>query len=148
MNPPLVIGYGNTLRADDAAGVLAAQQVRDTISGVDVIITHDIHPEIAESLSHRDLVIFLDAAAGTEEVVCSTLDLSSPVPPVDSHLFSPSQVLALCKSLYGTLPRAVYLVAIPAFDFSFTERLSPATKTAIDESVKLVKRILDERQEA
>ncbi len=143
MIPPLVIGYGNTLRGDDAAGVVAAQRVRETIPEVDVLIVHDIQPEIAESLSHRHLVIFLDAAAGTDELVCTSIGNTVPVPPVDSHLFSPSQLLALCNSLYGTVPEHVYLVGIPATDFSFTERVSAATQAAIDQSVTVVRRLVD-----
>ncbi len=142
MMPPLVIGYGNTLRGDDAAGVIAAQRVQETMPDVDVLITHDIQPEIAESISHRQLVIFLDAAAGTEELVCTAIGDSVPVPPVESHLFSPSQLLALCSSLYRNVPRSVYLIGIPASDFSFSDSVSPATQVAIDECVSLVRRLV------
>ncbi len=143
MTPPLVIGYGNTLRGDDAAGVIAAQRIRDAMPGVDVLITHDIQPEIAEAISYRSMVIFLDAAAGIQELVCTQIDVSAPVPPIESHLFSPSQLLALCKTLYGTVPTQVHLIGIPAREFGFAERLTPETEAAIDECVARVRQLLD-----
>ena len=143
MIPPLIIGYGNTLRGDDGAGVIAAQRVRETIPGVDVLIVHDIQPEVAESLTPRQLVIFLDAAAGTESLVCTTIDASAPVPPVESHLFSPPQLLVLCKSLYGVIPESVYLIGIPASNFAYSEELSPPTAHSIDECVALVRKLIE-----
>ena len=144
MIPPLVVGYGNTLRGDDAAGVIAAELVRERLPGVDVVVVHDIQPELAEALTRRPLVIFLDAAEGIEELVCATIDTSAPVPPVQSHLFSPSQILALCSSLYGSIPPKVYIVGIPAHDFSYAQEISALTAVAIEESVDVVGKLIEE----
>lgn len=145
MIPPLVVGYGNTLRGDDAAGVIAAELIRERLPAIDVIVVHDIQPELAEALLQRPLVIFLDAAEGIERIVCTSLDASAPVPPVESHLFSPSQIIALCGSLYGSVPQKVFLIGIPAYDFSYAEEISELTATAIEESVEVVCRLIRER---
>ncbi len=144
MTPPLVIGYGNTLRGDDGAGASAALRVQEEIPDVDVLILHDLQPEVAESLTHRRLVIFLDAAAGAERLLCEPLEASSDVPPVESHLFSPAQLLVLCKTVYGTIPESVYLIGIPASDFSYREGLSPQTASLIDGAVALVRQLLND----
>jgi hydrogenase maturation protease len=143
MIPPLVIGYGNTLRGDDGAGVAAALRVREVVPHVDVLVVHELQPELVETLSQRRCVIFLDAVTGADALVCTPLDSSSSPSPVDSHLFTPAQLIALSRSLYGRAPKSVFLVGIPASDFSYTEGISPASRKYIEECVETVRRLAD-----
>ena len=61
----LVIGYGNTLRGDDAVGQVVARALAGeaAIEGVEVIACHQLMPELAECIDAADLVVFIDAAA-------------------------------------------------------------------------------------
>src|SRR5579884_2097858 len=57
MPHPLVIGYGNPLREDDAVGLRAAELVD---SGA--YRCHQLTPELASVVADASMVIFLDAA--------------------------------------------------------------------------------------
>jgi len=63
-----VVGVGNELRGEDGAGphvALAIQQSR--LRGVRVLITQQLAPELAESVSQAEEVIFVDAVVGGAE---------------------------------------------------------------------------------
>ena len=63
----LVIGYGNPLRGDDGFGGLAAGYVeKRQIPGLEVIVFHQLNPELAAVASNSSHAIFLDAVAGDE----------------------------------------------------------------------------------
>jgi hydrogenase maturation protease len=143
MSVPLVIGYGNTLRGDDGAGVRAAELVRDRVEGVDVLTIHELQPDLAETVAGRDTVIFLDADAGAGTLVCVRLEPGTATEePLRSHLLTPPQVLALCRILYGRAPGEAWLVGIPAEDFAFRETLSGRTAASLDACIVLVDGLL------
>jgi hydrogenase maturation protease len=124
----LVIGYGNPLRGDDGFGGLAASYVEERqIPGVEVIISHQLNPEMATSLSNSSHAIFLDAAASiptcaTKAPVGGPGDdepgtlRATPVEHCDlsssgMHHFEPSSLLALSQALYGQAPPATLITA-------------------------------------
>jgi hydrogenase maturation protease len=110
----LVIGYGNPLRGDDGFGSLAASYVEERqILGVEVIISHQLNPEMADPLSNSSHAIFLDAAIGEEPGTLRATpvehrDLSSSS---GMHHFEPGNLLALAKAIYGRAPRATLITA-------------------------------------
>src|SRR5690242_2835552 len=58
----VVIGYGNDIRGDDAAGPLAARAVAAWgAPGVRALAAHQLTPELAEALAAAELAIFVDA---------------------------------------------------------------------------------------
>src|SRR4029079_16715395 len=61
----LIIGYGNRLRGDDAAGYLAAESLRTLLIApdIEILAVHQLTPELAEPIAVAGRVIFLDAAA-------------------------------------------------------------------------------------
>ena len=62
----VVIGYGNPLRGDDAIGWKAAEALRDVYEddmAVEVFASHQLNPEMAESVAEAGMVIFIDAVA-------------------------------------------------------------------------------------
>ena len=64
----VVIGYGNPLRGDDAIGWKAAEALRDVYeddTAVEVFASHQLNPEMAESVAEAGMVIFIDAVADT-----------------------------------------------------------------------------------
>ena len=62
----LIVGFGNSLRGDDAIGEIVAQAFSGeaAIDGANVVICLQLTPELAEHLAVVDLVVFIDAAAG------------------------------------------------------------------------------------
>jgi hydrogenase maturation protease len=109
----LVIGYGNPLRGDDGFGALAAGYVeKRQIPGVEVIVSHQLNPELAALLSISSHAIFLDAVAGDQP---GTLR-ATPVEHCDlsssgMHHFEPGSLLALSQAIYGQAPPATLITA-------------------------------------
>ena len=60
----LVIGYGNPLRGDDGIGRVIAEHIAETLrpEAIDVVVAHQLTPELTEPISRSGLVIFVDAA--------------------------------------------------------------------------------------
>ncbi len=135
MSDVLIIGYGNTLRGDDAAGVRAAESIRERAAGVEVLVVHELQPELAETIACRQLVIFVDASEKTTSLSRQPLSPSADAPAIRSHHFSPGQLLALSRTLYGSSPSAAWLFEIPACSFNFGDGLSEKTAAATEECV-------------
>jgi hydrogenase maturation protease len=137
MSGSLVIGYGNTLRSDDGAGVRAAELIRDAVPDVDVLVVPQLLPELAEPIARHRHVVFLDASARADCHVLQVLRVDPETPssaPV-THAASPQQLLQLARMVYGAAPERAVLVTIPAFSFELGETLSPLTARRVVESV-------------
>jgi hydrogenase maturation protease len=58
----LIIGYGNSLRSDDAAGIKVAETIATwQLPHVRSLAVHQLTPELAAELAAVELVIFVDA---------------------------------------------------------------------------------------
>ena len=132
----LVIGYGNTLRADDGAGPRVAARVSAwCLPGLTAIGVHQLTPELAEPLADAELAIFVDArladaGAGVEIV---------PLEPsrsggMNGHTSDPRSLLALAQAISGRHPRA-WLVTLPAADLAMGERLSPGAERGVEDAL-------------
>jgi hydrogenase maturation protease len=124
----LVVGIGNTLRADDGVGVrvvesLSPQQDAETLT------VHQLTPELAEPLSRANRVLFIDADAANDAVRLAPLRPSEAGAQL-GHALSPEQLLGWTTFERGACPRA-WLLSVPARSFQFGERLSPETESAL-----------------
>lgn len=64
----LVIGSGNTLRNDDAAGQIVADRVATwKLPNLQSLAVHQLTPELAEYLANCDTVIFVDAVISSKQ---------------------------------------------------------------------------------
>lgn len=136
MNRTLIIGYGNTLRGDDAAGVAAATLLAPKAEGCDVLILQAPAPELAETLAHYETVIFMDASTGAGNVAVRNLSDAAESPAGGSHALDPGTLVSMCRHLFETSPRRCWLVEIPASDFSLREGLSAETSAAVREAAR------------
>jgi hydrogenase maturation protease len=134
----LVIGYGNTLRGDDGAGVCAAEGAARRFPGVDVMTVHELQPELAETISRYTDVIFLDAALEGSGIRTDVIEPATDPRPDGSHANSPGTLLSLCRSLYGRVPNRSLLIAIPGRTFDFSEQLSPFTEIMVEQAIEEV----------
>lgn len=141
----LIVAYGNPLRCDDGLAWHAADELEHKFpsSEVEIVCTHQLAPEMAETVSRFSAVIFVDAAAADMDgkvqpgqVVCE--EVSQPAEQVHfSHHLSPAAVVALAKRIYGASLRA-FSVTLTGECFDHGESLSPVVAVAIP---KLVGRI-------
>jgi hydrogenase maturation protease len=143
----VVIGYGNPLRGDDAIGWKAAEALRDVYEddgAVEVFASHQLNPEMAESVAEAGMVIFIDAVAdklGAGKIACESVhpaDHSSAF----SHQLDPPTLLASAIDLYGSCPRAAVIgVGIQSCDLGHD--LSREVKAALPRVVAEVKQMIE-----
>ena len=131
----LVIGYGNTLRSDDAAGPLVAERIEELgLPGVRALARPQLAPELAPELAEALTVVFVDATADPAcavELERITPDVSGAV---GSHAVSPRALLALTEELYGHAP-AAWLLKVPAENFGHGEGLSELARRGVGAAV-------------
>lgn len=147
-DPPrvLVIGYGNTLRGDDGLGRRAAEALarRPLPAGVEVLTCHQLTVELAETISHADLVLLIDAANGDQPgtIVCEPVDrVDAPVGPI-LHYLEPPALLACVEALYNAAPRTL-LWTVTARSFDYAETLSPEVERALPALLRQVEACIE-----
>lgn len=134
----LIVAFGNPMRCDDGLARHAADQLEGKYSSeeVEILRMHQLAPELAETISHCEVVIFVDAAsadaAGNSPPgeVCNAEISSSESAPRFSHQLSPSAVVSLVRSLYGAKPYAVS-VTLTGQCFDHGESLSAVVTAAL-----------------
>ena len=140
----LVIGYGNLLREDDAAGPLVAGQVEALgLPGVRTLSGHQLLPEMAEEIATALAVVFVDADATRAGEV--RLQPLSPDPSAQlmTHAPGPAKLLALAREVCGEAPPA-WLLTIPARSFGYADTPTPAVQQGIGEAVCTIRMLAAE----
>ncbi|ABB58584.1 hydrogenase maturation protease [Synechococcus elongatus] len=139
----LVIGYGNALRSDDGAGIAVAEAIaRWPGTTFRAIACHQVLPELAAELATVPTVIFVDAypaadcTDGGVEMRRLSPDIEASM--LSPHDLTPAALLGLCERLYGHCPTA-YWVLIPGHDWHFSEQLSPATQSGVQQALWLIR---------
>ena len=111
---------------------------------------HQLAPELAESMSATQCVIFLDAATAEsddmkagqiriEQIRCDKGSGASGF----CHAFSPTNVLELAKQLYGASPQA-YVVSVIGANFSHGESLSTTVESCLPEFIARIEGLIRE----
>lgn len=150
----LVIGYGSTLRCDDGAGFLLVQQLQEeNLAGLHCITTHQLTPEFSAIIAQANEVIFVDTypcpdapdIAGNiyREIPADQL-MREPHRYIErrvTHGSSPENLIGMTWSLYAARPPAC-VVAIPGFNFSLGEDVSPVTRNKMAEAREFILRKL------
>ena len=135
MPATLIIGYGNSLRGDDAFGWLAARRLQHLVrdAGIEILAVHQLTPELMEPLSMVRRVIFLDAATGEEPGKLTTriVEAADVRTAAFTHFATPEALLAGALALYGQRPEAL-LVTVAGRDFSLGAQPSEPVKRALE----------------
>ncbi len=142
MKKVLVIGYGNTLRGDDAAGVRAAELIAERHPEIESLCLHQLMPELAEQIAECDTVVFLDADVNATQPNARLLTTSDSADQPRTHFLSPKSLLTLSQQLYRRVPAQSYSIGIPASSFGFSEHLSSRSASAVQECLAMVKNYL------
>jgi hydrogenase maturation protease len=122
----LIVAYGNPLRSDDGVGWVVAEELRRRLAlpEVEVLQLLQLLPEVAESLSHADTVIFVDASCDGEPGELRCRPVTPPPAKVQfTHQLSPAELLGLAGQLYGATPQA-FCVTLTGHCFEHGEELS------------------------
>ncbi len=164
----LVIGVGNPLRGDDAAGVLVARRLA-ALAGLaitaPIAIPVEIPVEIIEASGEGaalidcwagyDRVILIDAvqstgAAGQPGRVHRFDVVGQPLPSdffhYSTHAFSVAEAVELARVL-GLLPSVMVVIGITGESFAPGSLLSPAVEEAVASVTAEIARVLN-RQSA
>ena len=145
-NPILVIGYGNDLRGDDAAGQRAAAEIGTwRLPGVQVLTLHQLAPEVADSLASSARAIFLDAHPVADGSAVRVRRLRAAIgAPHIAHTCDPQALLDLAQTAFGHAPEA-WWITIPAADFAFGAPLSRLTEHGVADALTAVRPLLESR---
>jgi hydrogenase maturation protease len=144
----LVIGCGNPLRGDDAAGLRAAEAVAAwAIPGVRALAVHQLVPELAEQLAAADLAIFVDACVPAPSASIDALVEAHQLVPASGasalgHTGDPRALLGLAVAIYGRCPSA-WSIGIQAWSFAFGVGLSPAGERGLAAALRQIQDIVD-----
>jgi hydrogenase maturation protease len=141
----LIVGYGNALRGDDAIGEVVAKAFTNeaAIDGADVAICLQLTPEFAERLAVVDMVIFIDAAVGTQpgSIAITHVQRAPALTMGLVHHLNPEELLVLSSSLYGRSPDA-FLVAVGAGSLELGEGLSAPVAAAVPAVIAAVRQLV------
>ncbi|MFN0149364.1 MAG: hydrogenase maturation protease [bacterium] len=135
----LVIGAGNELRRDDAAGLETARRLVG-VAGVDVREARGDMTSLPELWDDTDRVVIVDAArsgapAGTVHRFDAT---STPLPATfgrgSTHALGVADAVEFARAL-GRLPATLIVYGIEGENFHAGEGLSAAVARAVDDAV-------------
>jgi len=149
----LIVAYGNPLRCDDGVAWHAAEALESRFSSseVEIVRLHQLAPEVAEAVRHRDLILFIDAACPTDvengmpgEIRVN--EIPQPATPKDdaaqfSHVYSPVKILNLASELYREGPKA-FVITVAGERFDHGDGLSDAVAAAVPTLVAKVVEIV------
>jgi hydrogenase maturation protease len=135
----LIIGYGNSLRGDDAFGWHVANRLVTVVpdDSVQVLAVHQLTPELAEPISEAALVVFIDASHEGEPGSWNCEEIADNVTSANSlaHHLTPASLLAYARTIFGVSPQAL-IIALAADSYDCCETLTPRAEAAVAEVLR------------
>ncbi|HEY8902058.1 MAG TPA: hydrogenase maturation protease [Chthoniobacterales bacterium] len=135
----LVIGYGNPLRGDDGFGWAVADRLAAELDGdesVRVLSVHQLTPELAETISEAEQVIFVDVSRDGNPGTWSVTEVvPAPEGPALGHQFEACGLLAAAREIYSACPPAL-LVSAVAESFDCQETLTSCIEAIVPDVVR------------
>jgi hydrogenase maturation protease len=134
----LVIGIGNPVRGDDAAGIEVARRIRTHASRRDVTVMELFGDQLAllDAWTGARTVYLVDAIhSGGKPGHVHRFDagepLDAPFHRPGTHTFSLADVIELSRAM-GRLPARLMGYGIEGASFGLGETMSPAVEAAVD----------------
>ncbi len=131
--PILVLAIGNPSRGDDALGPALAERLEALAPpGVEVMVDYQLQVEHSLDLVGREVVVFVDAGAGTP----APYELRE-APPAEtlahtSHALAPGAVLAAYRRVHGVDPPDAFVLCVRGESFELGEPLSAAAAAHLE----------------
>jgi hydrogenase maturation protease len=147
----LILGTGNTLRGDDAAGLHAARRLRGRVPASVAVVERE--GDLATALDvwkDHDAVVVIDAmrSGGRPGTIVRLRAHERPLPAVfarsSTHALGLAEVVELGRVM-NTLPASVIVYGIEGKSFELGEGLSSEVEPAVGEVVERVLRELPYR---
>jgi hydrogenase maturation protease len=139
----VAFALGNTIRADDGAGIALARGLASLVPGLEVIEAQELGPQHAEAISDAGGVLFLDASvAGRPGEVRASRVLPRQAREAILHALTPEEVLGLARALHGSVPPAG-LVTVSGREFAFGEGLSAEVEAALPRARDMARELAD-----
>ena len=143
----LVVGYGNPLRGDDAAGPRVAELLAadGRISGARIEARHQLTPELAADVAAARLVVLVDARENEGGVAgeIRVEQVADRRRPLGSHVVDASALVELAEQLYGHAPPVV-VISVSAERFDVGTDLSPAVASMLPLVVDTILAVVDD----
>jgi hydrogenase maturation protease len=148
----IVIGVGNALRGDDAAGVAVAERLRTRVpEGVGVVACDEEPSRLMEAWEGADRVVLVDSvSSGAESGTLHRFDADDDAIPArtfrsSTHAIGIAETIELARAL-GRLPRRVRVYGIEGAGFTTGAGLTTAVRSAVDFLVQDVLADLEEER--
>lgn len=145
---PLVIGYGNALRADDGVGPVVAEWLAadPRMAGVTVLARHQLTPDLAADIAGAAFVVLIDASSDLlpGEISVTAIEVEPSTAGASTHHVDPAVLVGLAAELYGRAPEAI-VVGVGAASTDGLDRLSAPVRAAVPRLVDAVVALVDER---
>jgi hydrogenase maturation protease len=142
-----ILCLGNELLADDAFGLVAAQELRRRFPQMDVVFTSDSGFHLLDYLAEIELLVVVDSIQtgsvppGTLYVLRSS-DMKSPAGP-SPHYVGLLETLQLAKELLLNVPKDVIILAVEAADcLTLGGKMHDAVESAVGLVADLVAEIV------
>ena len=142
----LLIGIGNSGRSDDGLGWAFVDRIRqDAVFGGRIEYRYQLQVEDAALISGLQRVIFVDSyrgelPGGFKLVRCEP----SSEYAFTTHVLPPGAVLALCRDLYGAVPRAETLI-IQGTSWELGIGMSPEAERRLADALQFFRRYWQEK---
>ncbi len=151
--PIWIVGYGNPLRGDDGVGqevATALLQQKGSVGGLasaTITCAHQLLPEMALDISRSRFAVFIDAAHDGRPGGSVSLQLLAEPPepgpgrPAAASCwedFTPANLLALSRCLFGTAPVAA-VVTVGVVALGLGTGLSPLVQAAVPRAAAAVR---------
>ena len=132
--PIVVIGVGNPLRADDAAGIAVVRRLRKR-AGLRVLEQSGEATALLDALRGARAALIVDAAAGGRPGSLRRLDAAAQALPqgllgCSTHGFGVAEGIELARAL-GALPPVCVVYAIEGAHFEAGAPMSRAVRAAV-----------------
>lgn len=147
-----MIGIGNRLRGDDAAGILVAEQLRPRVpEGIEVVSCDEEPSRLMEAWEGAESVLLVDTvSSGAPPGTLHSFDAGGEAVPArtfrsSTHAIGIADTIELARAL-GRLPGRVRVYGVEAGGFTTGAELTPAVESAVAFLVHDVLRDLEEER--
>jgi hydrogenase maturation protease len=137
MTRTVVIGIGNPVRGDDAAGVVVAEYLRPRVpEGVEVVSCSEEPSRLMEAWEGAESVLLVDTvSSGSQPGTLHCFDAGEGAVPArtfrsSTHAIGIADTIELARAL-GRLPRRVRIYGIEAGSFETGNSLTPPVEAAV-----------------
>jgi hydrogenase maturation protease len=144
---PLIFGYGNPSRGDDALGPellrrIEALRQTGSLPGFDTLTDFQLQVEHALDLRERPLVLFVDASVSAPAPFRFSRLAAERDHSYSTHAISPAAVLAVFRQIHAEPPPPCFLLAIRGEAFELGQPLSPAAEAHLNAALGFVTELL------